>query len=196
MRKVLYVDVCIRETSRTQTLAQSLLEEAPDNVGIIHLKLDELNLEPLMNEAFLEREKLLEANDLNHERFRYAHQIANVDDIIIAAPFWDLSFPSLLKIYIENCAVDGITFTSTENGLQGLSQAKNLVYLTTRGGFYKDSPQEQGIPYLKYITTFFGIDHFHAIAADGMDVVGYDSESSLKKAQEEAKALGKKLFNQ
>lgn len=42
--------------------------------------------------------------------FKYAHEFANADLIVIAAPFWDLSIPALLKVYIENIAVDGITF--------------------------------------------------------------------------------------
>ena len=34
--------------------------------------------------------------------------IANADKIVIAAPFWDMSFPSLLKVYIENIYTIGI----------------------------------------------------------------------------------------
>ena len=30
------------------------------------------------------------------------------DTIVIAAPFWDFSFPAALKIYIENIYVTGI----------------------------------------------------------------------------------------
>ena len=38
----------------------------------------------------------------------YAKQFAGADTIVIAAPFWDLSFPAILKTYIENIYVTGI----------------------------------------------------------------------------------------
>ena len=32
--------------------------------------------------------------------------------IVVAAPFWDLSVPAVLKVYIENISADGVTFAS------------------------------------------------------------------------------------
>lgn len=195
MKTLLYIDCCVRgEISRTQKLAQSLLQTVNDSYQIVHLKLTEMDLKPLINDDFKEREALLSSNQFNHPRFDLAHQFAQADAIVMAAPFWDLSFPSLLKIYIENCAVDRITFKSTEQGLKGLCQAENLIYLTTRGGFYTDNPEEQALPYIKHITNFFGIQNFHAIAADGMDVYGFDSEGSLNQSISKASKLGQSLF--
>ena len=112
----------------------------------------------------------------------------------MAAPFWDMSFPSLLKIYIENTAVDGITFRGGENGLEGLCRAGHLVYLTTRGGFYGDAPElEQATPYLRAIQKFYGIPEFTCIAADGLDVAGFDGAAALAKACEDAAALARSL---
>ncbi|NMB19068.1 MAG: hypothetical protein GX984_06420 [Erysipelothrix sp.] len=194
MKKILYVDCCIRKESRTQTLAQNLLKTVNKDIEVVHLKLTNLDLKPLINERFKQREELLAEENLTHQQFKYAHQFAKADHIIIAAPFWDLSFPSLLKIYIENCAVDGITFKSTDKGLQGLCTANNLIYLTTRGGFYQGKPEDQATPYLKHICTFFGIKNFYSIAADGMDIVGHDAKTTLEIAQKDAEKLGKKLF--
>lgn len=195
MKTLLYIDCCVRgEASRTQKVAQSLLQSINDSYKVIHLKLTDMGLKPLINEDFKERESLLASNDFSHPRFDLAHQLAQADAIVMAAPFWDLSFPSLLKIYIENCAVDRITFKSTEQGLKGLCKANNLVYLTTRGGFYTDNPSEQALPYIKHMADFFGIDNFHAIAADGMDVYGFDSEGSLNDAITKAATLGEQLF--
>ena len=42
--------------------------------------------------------------------FYYARQFAEADQIVIAAPFWDLSFPAILKAYMEQITVSGITF--------------------------------------------------------------------------------------
>ena len=113
--------------------------------------------------------------------------------VVMAAPFWDLNFPALLKIYIENISVDGITFTSTAEGLKGLCKAENLVYFTTRGGIYKDDPLETADHYLSSFVPFFGFGKYTSIAADGMDIVGYDSECSLNEAKEKARKLAEEL---
>ena len=40
--------------------------------------------------------------------FDLAKQFAEADEVIIAAPFWDLSFPAALKQYFEQINVLGI----------------------------------------------------------------------------------------
>ena len=193
MKKALFVDCCLRENSRTKVLANSFITELND-YEIDHLILEKENLKPLVGEFYSSREQLLANKDLSHPRFNYAYQFKDADLIIMAAPFWDLSFPSLLKIYIENISVEGITFSTTENGLQGLCKANNLVYLTTRGGIYGDNnPLEQAIPYIEALTKFFGIDNLHYVYADGMDIVGYNNKKSLDDAIKRARDLAKTL---
>lgn len=62
------------------------------------------NLSYFSDGFFFQREALLAEGKFDHPRFRYAHRFAAADKIVIAAPFWDLSFPALLKVYIENLA--------------------------------------------------------------------------------------------
>ena len=192
MKKALFVDCCLRKGSNTKKLADAFFENL-EGYEVEHLVLENENLQPLVGKFFKDRQELLEQGNRTHPRFRYAHQIKDADLVVIAAPFWDLSFPALLKIYIENISVDGITFGSTENGLVGLCKADNLVYLTTRGGFYKDDPMEQALPHLDALSKFFGFKSFKYVAADGMNVQGFDSEASLNKAIDETKKLAKTL---
>lgn len=191
--KCLFVDCTLRKESRTLKLANAFITSLDSKYEVKHLKLDEENLKPLTGNFFEERQQLLERNERNHPRFKYAHELQEADLIVIAAPFWDLSFPALLKIYIENCSVDGITFRTSEKGLEGLCKANTLVYLTTRGGIYINDSMESALPQLKNLCTFFGINNFLPIAADGMDIVGYDSEKSLKEAIDKAIDLAKSL---
>lgn len=197
MIKVLYIDCCIRgEQSRTRTLSQAFLEVLGKrgNFIIDHLSLMEEPLVPLAGDFFLQREKLLEEGTLDHPRFRYAHQFAKADRIVVAAPFWDLSVPALLKIYFENVCVQGITFDcDTENGsLYGLCRADKLCFLTTRGGAYNDSPLETGIPMIRNLSLFLGIDHFDWIAADGVDLLLEPPELIVKRAATQAQHLAAK----
>lgn len=194
MKEVLFVDCCIRGcASRTKRLADSFFSALPQTYPVTRLDLMAEDLPYFKGNYFDERQRLLEAGDRSHPRFRYAHQFAQADLIVIAAPFWDLSFPALLKVYIEQISVDGITFGSTENGLQGLCRATDMVFLTTRGGFYTDDSLEMGSRYLDALHTFFGVDRYHCIAADGMDVAGFDAEGSLCDAMMRAEALARIL---
>ncbi len=194
MRNVLFVDCCIRgEQSRTWELAQVFLSALPADCEATHLRLTEQALQPLTGEYFEARQKLLDEEKKDHPRFFYANQFSRADLIVIAAPFWDLSFPALLKIYIEQISVDGITFCSTAQGLTGLCKAENLVYLTTRGGFYTDDMMEMGSRYMQALCKFYGTGNYHCIAADGMDVAGFDAKASLEQAKQEARELAASL---
>ena len=146
----------------------------PSDCAVTRLELMAEDISYFKDSYFDQREALLAENRRDHPRFRYAHQFAQADLIVIAAPFWDLSFPALLKVYIEQVSVDGITFGSTEDGLKGLCRASHLVFLTTRGGF-------------------FGIGEYACIAADGMNVAGFDAEASLCRAMQEAAQLAASL---
>lgn len=67
--------------------------------------------------------------------FCYANQFKAADVIVIAAPYWDLSFPSLLKVYLEHVAIVGITFGYEESGSVGYCHGDKIVYLSTCGGY-------------------------------------------------------------
>lgn len=193
---LLYIDCCIRGgESRTGRLAGAFLDELEERGGfsLDRLVLTEEALLPLTGEFFLQRERLLEAGELDHPRFRYAHQFARADRILVAAPFWDLSVPALLKIYIENVSVQGITFDvdPQNNLLYGICRAGKLLFLTTRGGDYKDSTLETGLPLMRNLTEFFGIPVFDAVAADGMDLLVLPPEEILGRAIREARELAK-----
>lgn len=159
MKKVLFVNCCIRrEGSRTQKLADHFLEGLRKKEGyeIEELCLMDESLSYFTDGFFEQRERLLADKQFDHPRFRYAHQFAEADKIVIAAPFWDLSFPALLKVYIENLCVEGITFGCNETGCFGTCKADQLIYLTTRGGFYNDNPMEMGSRYMWAMCDFFG----------------------------------------
>ncbi len=193
MTRALYIDCCIRgEQSRTRKLAEAFLAAygAREDVKIERLTLMDEPIIPFSNGFFWQREQLLEHGELNHPRFRYAHQFQQAERIIIAAPFWDLSFPALLKVYIENLCVQGITFDCDEqNGCFGVCRAKKMLFLTTRGGAMEGSPMDNGTKYLGDMAKFFGIFEFVHIAADGLDMGLEPAEDILGRAIERAEAL-------
>ena len=101
---------------------------------------------------------------------------------MIAAPYWDLSFPASLKQYFEQINVPGITFAYTPEGTpRPLCRAKRLFYVTTAGGAFV--PTEFGFGYVKALAqSFYGISDLRLIQATGLDVEGVDVEQLLRKA--------------
>ena len=190
MRKARIVDCCLRgRESRTAKLLSAFVDALPADVEAETLVLEEEALSCLTGAHFMQRQRLLDAGALDHPRFRYARQFAAADLVCVAAPFWDLSFPALLKVYIEQVSVDGITFTAREDGLAGLCRGTDLVFLTTRGGFYEGDPMEMGSRYLDALHTFFGFDRYACVAADGLDVDPAAAPEALAQAIERARAL-------
>lgn len=112
-RTVLLIDCCVHgEQSRTLKLAQRYLDTLED-VQVNHQKLYELDLAPLSYEETVER-----------KRTDIAKTFAQADEIVVAAPYWDLSFPSILKVYLEHVCVTGITFHYVGYETQGLSNGQ------------------------------------------------------------------------
>ena len=111
----LYINCCVRGESRTNRLARAVLQKLGGD--ITELKLYEENPKPLNRETLNKRTELIEQGDYSDPIFDYAKQFASADSTVIAAPYWDLSFPATLKTYIENIYVTGIVSASSESGM-------------------------------------------------------------------------------
>ena len=166
--KILFVNACVREESRTFKLATELL--AGLNGEIQTLNLEDLNLKPLDEEGINTRVTDLEAQ-------KYAREFAESDVIVIAAPMWDLSFPAILKLYIENISISGVTFKYTEKGIVGLCKAKKLYYISTAGGQFVPN---FGFEYIKSLANIiYGINEVKLFYSEGLDVWGNDVSAIL-----------------
>ena len=177
---ILYINCCARRDSRTDRLARALLEKLGDYE---ELRLYEEPLRPLEAEDLARRDELLARKDYGNEMFRYARQFAAADTIVVAAPLWGLSFPSQLKVYIENIYVTGVVTRYDESGQPvGLCRGEKLYYVSTSGGPFDG---RYGYEYLKSIATeCFGIPSVQLVTAEGLDIWGNDPEAILQRAIE------------
>ena len=175
---ILFVNACVREDSRTKRIADHLLSTATE--PICELRLADMRF-PTMDEQFIRRrDRLIAEKNFEDPLFAPARQFAGADIIVIAAPYWDLSFPALLKQYFEQITVVGLAFRYTPEGaLQGLCRAKKLYYVTTMGGVY--GSEEYGFGYVKALAqNFYGIPQVEQIKASGLDIAGADVEQILQ----------------
>lgn len=198
MARVLYIDGCVRaENSRSLELAETYLaawrqHHPQDEIACVHL--NDLRPQPYTPETM--RSLAAFGENWDAPPYALARQFRDADHIVIAAPFWNGTFPAALHAYIEHICVAGLTFVYEHDRYKGFCHARECVFLTTRGGFYETgSPQlsELAVPFLKSMLTMQGISRLHVIAAEGLDIVGQDAQALLEDAKRRARALAAQL---
>ena len=181
--KILVIDACVRgKASRTRRLYEHLLEKQGQGHTVEILKLAEEDLKPLTGADTDRRGEIMKKGELDHPMFAYAHQFKTADVIVVAAPYWDLSFPSVLKVYLEQICVTGLTFGYEGADCVGYCQAKKLIYLSTCGGFVQGS--HLGASYVKAVGEMLGIRHFEEYAVEGLDIDPMCVEALMKEGFE------------
>ncbi|EGT0680696.1 FMN-dependent NADH-azoreductase [Clostridium perfringens] len=198
MSKVLYVKANIKNEgeSRTFKVSDSFVEEYKKNnpeEEIITLDLYKENIDFLRADDLGKLFGPKDEESKNNSILKYAYQFADADKYIIAAPMWNLSFPAILKAYIDYVSVSGITFKYTAEGPVGLLNNKKAVHIVSRGGGYDNSPYEMGDRYLRTILGFFGIKDIETIAIDNLDVMGVNVKEKVEEGIEKAISLAKKF---
>ena len=198
MSKVLYIKANIKNEgeSRTFKVSDSFVEEYKRNNPedeIITLDLYKENIDFLRADDLGKLFGPKDEESKNSSILKYAYEFAAADKYIIAAPMWNLSFPAILKAYIDYVSVSGITFKYTAEGPVGLLNNKKAVHIVSRGGAYDNSSYEMGDRYLRTILGFFGIKDIETIAIDNLDVIGVNVEEKVKEGIEKATSLAKKF---
>ena len=180
MEKILFVNACIKPDSRTLMLAKHVLGALTGEVE--EVKLYDQELLPLTLKELEVRDSAAKSRDFSDELFKLPRQFAGADVIVIAAPYWDLMFPAVVKNYLEKITVSGLTFTYGQNGIPcGLCRAKKLIYVTTAGGPILCN---FGYDYIAALAReFYGIQETSCVKAEGLDVYGADVCAILEEAK-------------
>lgn len=197
MERLLFIDGCISQRgreSRTRRLAEAFLSafrEAHPETEVEAVRVDQLDLKPFTPEMLDQREALARSGDFSGPVFRLARSFQSADKILVAAPFWDLSFPSALRIYVEHISANGLCYHYTAEGCRGNCKASRLAYLTTRGDF--EEPESLGVLYWKQLCAMFGIPRFDFVFAGGLDVDPAKVPEIMAEACDRARALGREF---
>lgn len=197
MEDLLFINACVRgQKSRTLQLARRFLgawQHAHPEAVITERDLCRDRLSPQYPEVLEERDALWSAGKLDDPLFQPARQFAAAGRIVIAAPFWDLSFPAILKIYLERISVTNITFGYDDLSRSvGLCIADKLLLITTRGGDFsipEISWMEMGARQLEALCAMYGIPSFQCLTAQGLDDIRNDKEAILAQAMDQAEKL-------
>ena len=154
MQKLVVIDACVRQDeSRTRRIAEPVISALAEIV-------------PLDPGLLEERGR----GDVPAWALRAARDIASADRILIAAPFWDMSFPAVLKCFFEQTSLFDVTFTDTGTTCTGLCKAPKVLYITTRGmDIPTGDPREQATPYLRALGSLWNLGELTVISAHNMD---------------------------
>lgn len=197
MSEILFINACVRgERSRTLRLAGAFLEryaETHPQDRITERNLIEQRLQPQYPEILDERDALWEAGRLDAPMFAPAREFAAADKLVVAAPFWDLSYPAILRVYLERVSVCGITFGYDGEGRPlGLVRARKLLFITTRGGDFSapgTAWMEMGARHLEALCAMYGIPRFELLCAEALDDQRRDGGALLAEAMDRGRTM-------
>ena len=187
MESLVVINACMREESRTQRILDGVLAQLSKKYNVETVNLGELDCKWVNSDVLKERDN----GYVPQLYVNLAKKVANADRLVIAAPFWDMSFPSVLKVFFENISLFNITFTSTQTECVGLCKAKKVLYITTRGMNIKTGdPLEQATPYIKALSKLWGLGELYVLSAENLD---YSSDKEIESKVEAAIAQGIEL---
>ena len=175
--QLIFINACVRkEDSRTLRIAEPIVDALSERYDVIRYDLPEMKeIVPLDPVLFSERGQ----GAIPEWAINAAKAFAQADRIIIAAPFWDMSFPAVLKCFFEQTSLFDITFTDNGKTCVGLCKAPKVLYITTRGmDIPTGDPREQATPYLKALGSLWNLGELTTIAAWNMD---YSSAEEIVK---------------
>ena len=173
MEKILFINACYNyEKSRTLYLANKIFEkfDIDSNFDFEEVRLKDLHLLPLSEEKLKLRFDLANKHLFDMDMLTYSKKILSADIVVIAAPFYDFSYPSILKLFIENVSVPNLMYTYSKDGYKGFARGRKFIYMTTRGSNLPDS-EDFGYLSMDRMFKLFGFKESQVIAFGGTDFV-------------------------
>lgn len=201
--KVLFLNANPKEDefSRTMKIANEFLriykKEKPKDqitrVDLFDLDLPDIDRDVIKGNEFIANGgDFEELDEITKEKIRKRNivleQFKSSDKIILAAPMWEHSNPSVVQKWLDAIVVGDQTVIFTEKGEIGLCENKKALFIQTLGDDFTNKPERNfGLNQFKTMMEYIGIDDFESITAHGMDIGLL--EENLPKAIEEAKEL-------
>lgn len=171
--KTLIVDASVSKDSVSRRLlseAQSFLERTGVPSSCLRLSDFSDRLIPLNEKTLSFRMEAIAKGDYSSPLFDFAKGLTEADIILLSSPFYDLSISALLKCYIEQTMVHGLTFLDLGDHAKGLLKAKRLLFLSVSGyPFSKENP-DLATPYIEGVAKMWGIPSFRSLHFERKEV--------------------------
>ena len=112
-------------------------------------------------------------------------ELREADILVIGAPMYNFSVPSILKTWMDHVARAGDTFKYTSTGPVGLLSDTKVYINASRGGLHKDQTTDGVVPLLKSFFSLLGLNDITVIYAEGLNM----GEENRGKAFAEARQI-------
>ena len=214
MKKLLYIIANSKDegqsSSRTvsRTLVNTILQKVPD------AQLEEVNLYlehvPQLKGCYFESRSTIVSADARsklspeeqNEVTKIEHlcdQFKAADIYVLAAPMWSLSFPAVVKEYMDCIIQAGKTIAFENNKPHGLLNDKDrtFIYVQSSGGSIPcllKPALSKGVNYVHVIMKFIGISTFKELLADGTGTTEEERQCAMKEATDKIPQFVEKLF--
>ncbi|EJL72683.1 FMN-dependent NADH-azoreductase [Chryseobacterium populi] len=176
----------------SQIIINQLLKKDPESKVVVrdlatqpipHLEIHHFNASGIPDE---------EKNDEQKEASKYSDralkEIEEADIIVIGVPFYNFTFPSTLKSWIDSISVAGKTFSFADGTPKGLLQNKKVYLNFAVGGVYENGLIENMEHYLRTLFGFIGITDVEVFKSQGTMIPQLKDEN-LSKAVAEIEAV-------
>ena len=184
--KILQINSSARaENSQSTRLANTLVERLRDAQPQATLIVRDLGRtpHPMLDEAALQALFTPAEQRTPEQAARVAQddvliaEIQAADVVVLGVPMYNFGVPAQLKNWIDAISRAQVTFRYTANGPEGLLTGKKVYVALTRGGLYRNTPNDTQAPYLKTFFAFLGMSDVQFVYAEGL-AMGPEAEQN------------------
>jgi len=198
MKNILVIESSVTGgTSHSRKLTHEIVEKLTAQHADANVKIYDLveksapHLDPTLLAAFFTPPE--KQTDAHKQMLAYSEEaiadLMNADVIVIGAPMYNFSIPSVLKAWIDNIARAGRTFRYSEHGPEGLVKGKKVFLAVASGGIYSEGmmkPMDFVEPYLRAVFSFLGMTDVTTIRVEGVAIPDV-KETAFEKAVQSLK---------
>jgi len=128
------------------------------------------------------------------------NQFVSAEVYVIASPMWSLSFPSLLKEYIDCIVQENRTIAFPDSGDKPVGllndKPRTVVYIQSSGAnipFVLRPMLNKGLNYVEDIMKSMGISTFERLLVDGTGTTEKERKDAINKAMEKIDEIIEKI---
>ena len=128
------------------------------------------------------------------------NQFVSAEVYVIASPMWSLSFPSLLKEYIDCIVQENRTIAFPDGGDKPVGllndKPRTVVYIQSSGAnipFVLRPMLNKGLNYVEDIMKSMGISTFERLLVDGTGTTEKERKDAINKAMEKIDEIIEKI---
>lgn len=123
----------------------------------------------------------------------FVDELLAATEIVIATPIYNFNIPAALKLWIDQVARAGRTFSIGADGYKGLLTGRTVKVLVSSGGDFRPGQPAAAMnfaePYLRAVFGFLGITQVEFVYAPNQSRAEADRAAALAEAVQATRAL-------